>query len=86
MGAQYEEWGEEIRSLDKVVDYAEATCDVMRMEYVEAGKAQRAGAPTSEWTQSTISNTHPDDALSITDHHLAAYMSSRVHAVALNWG
>ena len=28
--------GEEIRSLDKVVDYAEATCDVIRMEYVEA--------------------------------------------------
>lgn len=78
--------GVEFRSLDKVVDYAEATCDVIRIEYVEAGKAQGAGAPTSGWTQSTISDTHPDDALSITDHHSAAYMSSRVHAVALNWG
>lgn len=40
-----------------------------------AGKAQRAGAPTSGWTQSTISNTHPDDALSIADHYSAAYLS-----------
>jgi hypothetical protein len=31
--------GGKIRSLDKVVAYAEATCDVIRMEYVEAGKA-----------------------------------------------
>lgn len=74
--------GEEIRSLDKVVDYAEATCDVIRMEY----EAQRAGAPTSGRTQSTISNTCPKNALSITDHHSAAYMSSRVYAVALRWG